>query len=74
MPAKKHDLSALVSLTLSPSEAAIVAGALAVLCQRPENLTPSAKSVLEGTLGRIDLQLRHLQWPEQLRRQPPFPV
>lgn len=73
MPGKKADLSKLVMLSLTPTEAVIVAGAILAVRQRAVELPPLTRQVLDGTAARIDLQLRHLKWPEQLRKAP-FPV
>lgn len=73
MPGKKADLSKLVMLSLTPTEAVIVAGALTIVRDRAQEIPPMTRQVLDGTCARIDLQLRHLKWPEQLRKAP-FPV
>lgn len=72
MPGKR-DLSKLVMLSLTPTEAVIVAGALTIVRDRAAELPTATRQVLDGTCARIDLQLRHLKWPEQLRKAP-FPV
>lgn len=73
MPGRKADLSRLVMLSLTPPEAVIVAGALGIVRDRAQEIPSATKAVLEGSIARIDLQLRHLKWPEQLRKAP-FPV
>lgn len=72
MPAKR-DLSRLVMLSLTPTEAVIVAGALGIVRDRAAELPTATRQVIEGSIARIDLQLRHLKWPEQLKKAP-FPV
>lgn len=72
MPARKPDLSRLVMLTMTPTEAAILQGLLLKLQSQIADMPEACETVLHGTLSSLDLQLRHLKWPE--RNKAPYPV
>lgn len=71
--ARKPDLSRLVSLDLSPSEAVQLAALLTeVMRFLGPRTTPAERELLAGVRGHIETQLNLLQWPAQTRA--PFPV
>lgn len=71
--ALKPDLSRLVSLDWTPSEAMILEGLLLGLRQlRGEALGREALTVIDDTVSRIQLQLKRLHWP--VHKASPFPV
>ena len=80
-PRKKPDLSRLVMLDLSPTEAANLAGMLAYISKkvRADKGPADLLALLEGTIARINLQLDQLHWPKACvppgeRRKAPYPV
>lgn len=74
MPGKKADLSRLVMLTYTPTEAALLQGALEVMRNRMIAASPAeVLDVLDHSIHRINLQLRQLKWPPQ-HNKAPFPV
>jgi hypothetical protein len=73
MPRSKPDLSRLVMLSYTPSEAVTLGSLLLTMRERALNLSRDDKVVLNDSLARISLQLKHLQWPEQPRKAP-YPV
>lgn len=69
----RPDLSRLVMLDLSPSEAVILVGLLeGVLKLRGNALGPEAIGVIDGICARVRLQLKQLHWP--VYNPAPFPV
>lgn len=78
MPKKKPDLSRLVMLTMTPSEAAVLQGLLQALqgllqaLQSRAEVPQAYARIAAECIDSIDLQLRHLQWPE--RNKAPFPL
>jgi hypothetical protein len=72
MPRSKPDLSRLVMLNYTPSEAILLAALLETVRQRAHGLPREAAVVADSTLKRIDLQLKHLKWPD--RNKAPYPV
>lgn len=70
----KPDLSRMVVLTLSPSEAAILVGALMVMVKRLED-PPEVQSVISGTLQHLAHQLKVLHWPAPpADKRAPYPI
>lgn len=73
MPRAKPDLSRLVMLDWTPTEAAILLGLLEGLRNlRGEALGREALVVIDDATGRIRLQLKQLHWP--VHNPAPFPV
>lgn len=73
MPRQKPDLSRLVMLDWTPTEAAILMGLLEGLRNlRGEALGADSLSVIDDTSARIRLQLKQLHWP--VHNPAPFPV
>lgn len=74
MNAKRRvDYSRLVTLDLSPTEAAIIAGVLgAVLKLNIED--PTEREIIQGTFERLRFELKALAWPADPARKAPFPV
>lgn len=70
----KPDLSKLVMLTLSPTEAAVMAGVLTVFIRKSEGLHSAELELLEGTIDRIARQLKALRWPLDGATKAPYPV
>ena len=70
----KPDLSRLVMLTLSPTEAAVMAGVLTVFIRKSEGLHSAELELLEGTIDRIARQLKALHWPLDKAKQAPYPL
>jgi hypothetical protein len=72
---KKPDLSRLVMLNLTPSEAANLAGVLAYIGKkvRVDKGPADLLALLEGVTARINLQLDQLHLPAE-RRRAPYPV
>jgi len=71
---RKPDLSRLVSLDLSPSEAAVLVGLLeGLLVLRGKVLGAQELALVNGAVGHLRLQLHQLAWPEGQNRAP-FPV
>ena len=71
---RKPDLSRLVSLDLSPSEAAVLVGLLeGLLVLRGKVLGAQELALVNGAVGHLRLQLHQLAWPEE-RNRAPFPV
>jgi len=71
---KRVDLSRLVSLDLSPSEARDLAVALQTFQTLAVHFEAQRSPVLDGVIERIHLQLEELLWPQASRRKAPFPV
>lgn len=73
MARAKPDLSRLVTLDWTPTEAVIILGLLKGLQSlRGEALGAEILSVIDGTSERILLQLKQLHWP--VRNPAPYPV
>lgn len=72
MPGRKRDLSRLVMLTMTPSEAVVLKAVCVVVRDRSNDKPPEVESVIRDVVDSIDLQLRYLKWPEP--NQAPFPV
>lgn len=72
MPSRKPDLSRLVMLTMTPSEAALLKELLNRLRERIEDPPLAVSSVLLDVIDSIDLQLRHLKWPTSNKA--PYPL
>ena len=73
MAARKPDLSRLVMLDLSPSEAVILVGLLeGVRKLRGNALGVEMLDIIDGTCARVRLQLKQLRWP--VHNPAPFPV
>ena len=73
MPRQKPDLSRLVLLDYTPTEAAMLMGLLEGLRNlRGEALGTDSLSVIDDTNARIRLQLKQLHWP--VHNPAPFPV
>jgi hypothetical protein len=71
MPAKR-DLSRLVMLNLTPSEAVIVAGALeAIRIMAPE---ADCHGILSDAIARISLQMQLWALPADESKKAPFPL
>ena len=71
---RKPDLSRLVSLDLSPTEAAILVGLLEGLKGlRGNEFGVPVLDFVDGTNAHLRLQLKQLSWPEG-RGRAPFPV
>jgi hypothetical protein len=71
---RKPDYSRLVTLDLSPTEAAHLVGLLeGVKVMRGETLGVPLLNLIDGTCERVRLQLRQLAWPHG-HNQTPFPV
>lgn len=69
----RPDLSRLVMLDLSPSEAVILIGLLeGVGLLRGQALGVESLDVIQGVCARIRLQLKQLHWP--VHNPAPFPV
>jgi hypothetical protein len=64
MKRDKPDLSRLVSLDLSPTEAAMLMG---------DDLGDPFLVLIDGTCAHMRLQLKHLNWPQGHNRAP-YPV
>jgi len=71
---RKPDFSRMVSVTWSPSEAAVLAGVLIAFRQRSEGLDPSEGRLIDHTVKRIMLQLQTLRWPVTQAKRAPYPV
>lgn len=70
----KPDLSRMVVLTLSPSEAAILTGALQAMLKRLEE-PPEVREVIVGTVDHLGRQLKVLQWPAPpANKRAPYPI
>ena len=64
----------MVSLDLSPSEAAVLVGLLeGLLVLRGKVLGAQELALVNGAVGHLRLQLHRLAWPEERNREP-FPV
>ena len=61
---KKPDLSRLVTLHLSPSEAATVAGVLEAVLRLDEIMQVDDRPVIEGAVKHLMKQLQQLEWPQ----------
>ena len=71
---KRQDFSRMVSLDLSPSEAAVLVGLLeGLLVLRGAVLGAQELALVNGAVGHLRLQLHQLAWPEE-RNRAPFPV
>lgn len=72
----KPDLSRLVTLDLSPTEAAILVGILeGVKRARGEQLGIPLVDLIDGTVQHIRLQLRQLHWPQGHKNKiMPYPI
>jgi hypothetical protein len=71
---RKPDYSRMVTLDYSPSEALLLVGVLKGVRElRGDALGPAILELIDGTEGRIHLQLRRLNWP-QGHNQTPYPV
>ena len=69
-----QDFSRMVSLDLSPSEAAVLVGLLeGLLVLRGKVLGAQELALVNGAVGHLRLQLHQLAWPEE-RNRAPFPV
>ena len=69
-----QDFSRMVSLDLSPSEAAVLVGLLeGLLVLRGKVLGAQELALVNGAVGHLRLQLHQLAWPEERNREP-FPV
>jgi len=69
-----QDFSRMVSLDLSPSEAAVLVGLLeGLLVLRGAVLGAQELALANGAVGHLRLQLHQLAWPEE-RNRAPFPV
>ena len=69
-----QDFSRMVSLDLSPSEAAVLVGLLeGLLLLRGKVLGAQELALVNGAVGHLRLQLHQLAWPEE-RNRAPFPV
>ena len=69
-----QDFSRMVSLDLSPSEAAMLVGLLeGLLVVRGAVLGAQELALVNGAVGHLRLQLHQLAWPEE-RNRAPFPV
>ena len=76
MARRKTDFSRMVTLDLSPTEAALLSELLTLLTRRVPDTAGELQPVLaviEGWADHLDLQLDRLQWPQE-RRKAPFPV
>jgi hypothetical protein len=70
----KPDFSRMVVLTLSPSEAAVLTGVLAVVLKRLEE-PPEINEVISGTLQHLSHQLKVLRWPAPpAEKRAPYPL
>lgn len=72
MPRAKPDLSRMVMLTMTPSQAVILKAILTVIRDRGVDTPDEIEAVLEDSIDAISLQLKYLKWPE--RNKAPFPV
>lgn len=70
----KADLSKLVMMTWSPTEAAVIAGVLTVFIRKSEGLHSAELELLEGTIDRIARQLKALHWPLDQPNRAPYPL
>lgn len=70
----KADLSRLVMVTWSPSEAAVLVGVLEVFRRSAEGLEAAERRVVEHTMQRIMLQLKTLHWPLDQAKRAPYPL
>jgi len=68
------DLSKMVTLTMSPSEAREIAIALATFQQLAAFFGESKVESLDCAIERIHLQLEDLLWPIERRKRAPYPV
>lgn len=74
MKRDKPDLSRLVTLDLSPTEAAMLERLLVgILREREADWGIPLVELLDGTIRHIRLQLRQLHWPEG-HKAAPYPV
>lgn len=74
MKRDKPDLSRLVSIDLSPTEAAMLMGLLeGVKRTRGDDLGDPFLVLIDGTCAHMRLQLKHLNWPQGHNRAP-YPV
>ena len=74
---RKVDYSRMVTLDLSPTEAAIIAGVLAGTVRTPgmrERLGTPVTKLVEGTVEQIQFQLKALHWPLNGELKAPYPV
>lgn len=67
----KRDLSRLVMLDMTPSEALVVAAAIEMMRRRTFN--QGELQVLDGALLHIKMQLKTLAWPNP-ERKAPYPL
>jgi len=74
MKRDKADLSRLVSLDLSPTEAAMMVGILeGAKRSAGERLGAPVLDLVDGTIAHMRLQLKQLNWPSGHNRAP-YPV
>lgn len=73
MSQRKRDYSRLVTLDLSPTEAAMLTGLLEGVKRTRPDLGVPVLDLIDGTIGRVRLQLRQLDWPTA-PNQAPYPV
>lgn len=69
---KKPDLSRLVMLTMTPSEAIVLKAVCVVVRDRSNDKPPEVESLLRDVVDSIDLQLKYLKWPTANKA--PYPV
>ena len=75
--AKKPDLSRLVGMTFSPTEAAVLIGVLEAFLKKSDGgkgLHSAELTLIQGTIERLGFQLRNLNWPLHKENQAPYPV
>lgn len=70
----RPDLSKLVMMTWSPTEAAVIAGVLTVFIRKSDGLHSAELQLLDGTIDRITRQLKTLHWPLDQAKRAPYPL
>lgn len=69
---RKPDLSRLVMLTMTPSEAIVLKAVCVVVRDRSNDKPVEVENLIADVVDSIDLQLKYLKWPETNKA--PFPL